>query len=188
MRFNNLELQTEISALTRLFFAVLQKNHASGVVAKAAWPYSPQTLAVPFASSIKIFTQEQTGRVNPCKAKKKAVWSSRVKKATANELLLIGRSSIRETLHSLLTRRCVLKGRTIITNWTCGRGGVCRCRRRGKKNAPKCLCICVPLLVCSFRKGGLVTREMLPAAAFHCEEVWLNRATMFLLVVSAICA
>lgn len=64
--------------------------------------------------------------------RKKAVWGGREKKATANELLLIGRSSIRETLHYLLTRCCVLKGRTIITNWTCGRGGVCRCRGRKK--------------------------------------------------------
>ena len=65
--------------------------------------------------------------LNPCK-EKKAVASSKKKKATANELLLIGRSSIRETLHYLLTRCCVLKGRTIITNWTWGIGGVCCCR------------------------------------------------------------
>lgn len=119
--------------------------------------------------------------------RKKAVWGSREKKATANELPLIGRSSIRETLHSSLTRCCVLKGRTIITNWTCGRGGVCRCRGR-KKHALKCLCICVPLLVCPSTKGELVPGEMLPAACVHCGEVRMNSAPMLLIFVLAICA
>lgn len=68
--------------------------------------------------------------------KKKA--ASKEREKAANELLLIGRSSIRETLHSLLTRRCVLKGRTIGTNWTWGIGGVSGCRGRKKGRKERC--------------------------------------------------
>lgn len=108
--------------------------------------------------------------MKPCKGKK-AVSGCKKKKAPANELLLIGRSSIRETLHYLLTRCCVLKGRTVITNWTWGRGGV-SCCRGGR--CPECLCICFPLLVCSERKGELTAIKILPPASLHYGKVWRN--------------
>lgn len=56
-----------------------------------------------------------------------------------------------------------------------------------EKKAPDCLCIGVPLLVRSSRKGELVPSEMLPAG-FHCGEVWMNSAPGLVIVMLAICA
>lgn len=96
-----------------------------------------QRAAALLLSSMQICARRQDWKeANPRNRKKAA---SKEREKAANELLLIWRSSIRETLHSLLTRRCVLKGRTIGTNWTWGIGGVsgCRGRKKGrKKDAP----------------------------------------------------
>lgn len=53
-----------------------------------------------------------------------------------------------------------------------------------KKKALDCLCIGVPLLVRSSRKGELVPSEMLPAG-FHCGEVWMNSAPVLVIVMLA---
>lgn len=129
--------------------AFLQNKHAASETACARQPglYSPPPTRLPSesrGSSAELHADlcaaaALDGGESP-QPKKKA--ASKEREKAANELLLIGRSSIRETLHSLLTRRCVLKGRTIGTNWTWGIGGVsgCRGRKKGrKKDAPSSL-------------------------------------------------
>lgn len=102
---------TEYSGLARRG-AFLQNNHASGVAVKAAGLYSPlESRSSTPKLHIELYAATDWKDLNSCKeGRKKAAPSSEKQKASANELLLIGRSSIRETLHYLLTPLLRLKG------------------------------------------------------------------------------